>query len=501
MIIVSPTFQDDKVLECEDNQEIVEPIMNDDVEAFAKISGINQNTLIKFKNANKLSMLSCSAPLGSICLVFGAEKCFAFLCEKFNMNELNYDYKDRSPILYAAAGGNLNLFKKAYKFMDKWGNNFKQQKPGKTGDENMCHYAAKFNRFHIVQYLSYKLKQEFNTGADATPLMWACSNNAVDVVRFLVDIVEVNVNAKTKRGWTALHYAVKENAVEATKILLSCSKIDLHDLLIAEKENKDVKNPFSTPLHIAISNGCSENVKALIEAGFIVEKDDYLSFIKFLFNHKLRVTEKVYKPLKDDNKKLECIDAFLDNEKALKEYGEDILVTAINEAYNNVAVAYEFSIKSFSHTCEEVDKHSDVISTQKLMELIAAKVESFDEPEKLPLFDHLSQMKSFDPEWTGDTNKNLILYALDPKKENKPSQSGVNPNQEDNNEESTQKEGIVSKLIQVGVSPNQEDGCGKKIIYYAAEVSESMLNIIVNAPTFDAKKCVMDLVINPVTRK
>ena len=475
MIRVPPACRDYEILKCK-TQEVVKPVITDDVEAFSKIKNVNQNTTIWFTNADPISMIHHTLPLGSLCLIYGAEKCFNYLCDHFEMKDLADDYKERSPLLYAAAGGNLNLFKKVYNMNEAW--------RGRTDKDeaNFCHYAAKYNQLQVVQYIYYHMKKVDNTSANATPLMWACLNNAVDIVRFLVDIIDMDVNTKTVGGWTALHYATKYNNIEATEILLSCSSIDLHNLNLNDPKN-GFTNPYTTPLHFAINNGCAINVKALIDAGFLLTKDDYIEAIKYMYNYEMQNgSSEVYK-YKDDKQKLDCINAFLDNEKALNEYGEVIIIESINEEYKNVDSFWKYTIKSFTRTCEEVNKHADIVSSQNFMKFIASKVGNpkklgDDNPHKWKLFEDLFSISLFNPDWTDENGKNLINYAL-----------------VENNEE------MVSKLIEIRVNPNQEDNNGKKIVSYAAAISESMLNIIIEAPTFDHKKCIMDLITNPASQR
>eukprot|EP01137_Pigoraptor_chileana_P023111 Opistho-2@88890 len=66
-----------------------------------------------------------------------------------------------------------------------------------------------------------------------------------------------DVNAIDGIGWSALHYCGYFNSVEVAALLLQQQGI-----------NPDVKNSqWETPLHVAASNGYTEIVKLLIEAG------------------------------------------------------------------------------------------------------------------------------------------------------------------------------------------------------------------------------------------
>ncbi|MAM71562.1 MAG: hypothetical protein CMP91_10510 [Gammaproteobacteria bacterium] len=106
-----------------------------------------------------------------------------------------------------------------------------------------------------------------------TPLMWAASANQADVVRILIDN-GANINMRSPAlelrgvrqgavsgdfpngGLTALHHAARENAIDATRVL------------IAEGADLNVLDPHDiSPLRFAIINANIDLAKVLVEAG------------------------------------------------------------------------------------------------------------------------------------------------------------------------------------------------------------------------------------------
>jgi uncharacterized protein len=80
-----------------------------------------------------------------------------------------------------------------------------------------------------------------------TALMWAAAEHHPDVVRVLIE-AKANANARTKNGFTALHFAAREGDIESAGLLLAAGvKIDVRSQ--PESESKNVTaggfNPFS----------------------------------------------------------------------------------------------------------------------------------------------------------------------------------------------------------------------------------------------------------------
>lgn len=59
-------------------------------------------------------------------------------------------------------------------------------------------------------------------------LIFAVENNHVEIVKYLVSLKEIEINAQDYIKETALHYAVRDKKIEIIKILLSNAKIDIN---------------------------------------------------------------------------------------------------------------------------------------------------------------------------------------------------------------------------------------------------------------------------------
>ncbi len=89
--------------------------------------------------------------------------------------------------------------------------------------------------------------------AGETPLMMASLQNEIDMVKLMVDQMEVEIN---KTGWTPLHYAATNGNNEIVKFL-----VDHAAYIDAESPNG------TTPLMMAARGGHIETVKLLLDEG------------------------------------------------------------------------------------------------------------------------------------------------------------------------------------------------------------------------------------------
>ncbi|WP_454721138.1 MULTISPECIES: ankyrin repeat domain-containing protein [Cupriavidus] len=89
--------------------------------------------------------------------------------------------------------------------------------------------------------------------AGETPLMMASLQNEFDLVKLMVDQMEVEIN---KTGWTPLHYAATNGNNDIVKYL-----VDHAAYIDAESPNG------STPLMMAARGGHIETVKLLLDEG------------------------------------------------------------------------------------------------------------------------------------------------------------------------------------------------------------------------------------------
>ena len=84
-------------------------------------------------------------------------------------------------------------------------------------------------------------------------LIWSAMRGKIGVILLPAMKYELDVNASTSGGWTALHWAAKDGQVDATRILID---------LGAEV---DATNWVDwTPLHMAAANGKGGVVKFLV---------------------------------------------------------------------------------------------------------------------------------------------------------------------------------------------------------------------------------------------
>ena len=205
-------------------------------------------------------MLKDAPPMPCVCAFFAAKDCFKYLMT-LNFDLRICDAKCRNLGHFAVAGGSMEILREldARDTVDskKGGSIFAQ------GDEKMnqcAHYAAKFGRLDVLQWLWMKGKAELNprNNNGGTPFMWSCSNGQVDVAKFLHDH-GAKTNEKTYFGrWSPLHYAAAQNQVATAEYLLNCDDIEI-DLMRA--------HDGPTPLMTAIENGALDVVKLLVEHG------------------------------------------------------------------------------------------------------------------------------------------------------------------------------------------------------------------------------------------
>lgn len=88
-------------------------------------------------------------------------------------------------------------------------------KIGKTG-ETLLDMAAYHGRFEFVKYLIEHGAEVSTKGGDWTTLMWAVESGNLDLVKYLVEVVKVDVNSKNRSGNTALSAALDRARFDKT---------------------------------------------------------------------------------------------------------------------------------------------------------------------------------------------------------------------------------------------------------------------------------------------
>lgn len=282
--------------------EIISIFIKDDSSSM----GIIKNPYMKiyFENVDPNSMLYVPPTIVSVCLVFGALKCFNYLKEKFGLSEKDLsdpnklDENGRTPLMFAAASGNLQLFIKVLETY-KGSLNLVEKKYG----AHVLHFAAKYNQIKIVKYICFEFGKTGSaypaTFENGTPLMWACKNNAVSVILFFLMNDLQKVNAVTKEKWTPLHYAVKANSIDAVKQLLLHNDIEL----IRETTKND------DPIDFAVRLGYVEILKLLLDANFLYQKENYIEHLNYCLTPSFKYGYGEEKP--EVEKRIECVRLFL----------------------------------------------------------------------------------------------------------------------------------------------------------------------------------------------
>ncbi|WP_422137647.1 ankyrin repeat domain-containing protein [Endozoicomonas sp. ALC020] len=177
----------------------------------------------------------------------------------------------------------------------------------------LFHIAANFNNESLIKDLlsrglHYGLKfyqpcmpdtiDQFcvQTQSGLTVLHEAVLANSYSVVRFLLRVRLIEINAKDDQGNTSLHYAIQNNDIKMIAILLSkgadinimnrLGYTPLHfavqlenqeaiKLLIQKCANLNIRdNKGQTPLHVALRVGNQEAIKSLIQEGANLQLTD-----------------------------------------------------------------------------------------------------------------------------------------------------------------------------------------------------------------------------------
>ncbi|KAJ5078748.1 cyclin-dependent kinase inhibitor 2c-related [Anaeramoeba ignava] len=108
------------------------------------------------------------------------------------------------------------------------------------------------NSLEVIQYLISKgININYKTNRHKTLLHYACKNNSLEVIKYLIS-KGININAKTKRNETILHYACKNNSLEVIEYLIS-KGIDINAKTIW---NETILHSY-TKIHSNWPNLCS----------------------------------------------------------------------------------------------------------------------------------------------------------------------------------------------------------------------------------------------------
>ncbi|KAL6847063.1 hypothetical protein ACP4OV_022916 [Aristida adscensionis] len=151
--------------------------------------------------------------------------------------------------LQAAIDGNLRLLKKMASRVDL-------RVATDANGKNALHFAAVNGRLEIVKYLVEELEFDVNSrGAEGeTPMIFAAAKGSVPVLSYLLEHGGDPATADNK-GCTPLHDAAERGHCGAIRLLLSRGVA------------VDPLNQRGTPLHLAAAKDQDEAVKILLEHG------------------------------------------------------------------------------------------------------------------------------------------------------------------------------------------------------------------------------------------
>ncbi len=161
-------------------------------------------------------------------------------------------FKTTLPIHYAAAHGNMKLFKYLVK------NNAKMFKRDSLG-RNSLHYACLSGNTELINFIlqSDNFNRLYLNSGDnegKTPLHFAAESGNIDAVKLLIRL-GANVRAKTKKEETPLHFAAKSGNIALVNLL--------HDKYLLNFSDKTLM--WENVLNYAVKSGNLKLVKMLSE--------------------------------------------------------------------------------------------------------------------------------------------------------------------------------------------------------------------------------------------
>ena len=200
------------------------------------------------------------------------------------------DFFKTTGIFFAAAGGNLSIFKKFYDLDDTkadkemstpcmyaammgkidivkyiWSRSKDAIKQANRCGKQAIHFAAENGHINVVEFLlSQGVKVNEKDYDNATPLIYASKSGNVELVKFLIEN-KANVNTKTDDGMTALCYAARNGSLSVAKVLV-------------ENGAHFINKNDASPLVEACGSGHLDLVKLFVENGAkvnVVSRDGY----------------------------------------------------------------------------------------------------------------------------------------------------------------------------------------------------------------------------------
>lgn len=120
------------------------------------------------------------------------------------------------------------------------------------------HYASFLGNLEIVKFLIEQDNIDINCKDIElwTPLHWAIHRGHAEIVKLLLKHKKIDINAKTNNLRTPLHNAMKELNLEIIKLLLSADNIEINCIESMQG---------LTPLHIAIYHRYFDAIQILMK--------------------------------------------------------------------------------------------------------------------------------------------------------------------------------------------------------------------------------------------
>lgn len=269
----------------DDSESVFNTILHDDVSAFSAFVIDEEDTkkYLKFNKSFPKIIDDCPSIL-SLAAFFGSADIVDYLlglgAEVRVMN-----FRRVSTVFFAAAGGNLTIYKKICSIDDSVID---------IDRITPCMYAAKMGKVDIVKYIWSRNKNiiEMKDYKGMHAIHHAAQNGHVNVVDFLLS-QGVKISETDNGGYTPLIFAAESGSVELIKYLIE------HKAKVNEKANDGM-----TALCIASRNGFLSIVKILIDNGapFInkgktsplieASGSGHLDIVKFLVEKGARVNSK-----------------------------------------------------------------------------------------------------------------------------------------------------------------------------------------------------------------
>lgn len=280
--------------------------------------------------------------------------------------QLLYETKDdMTPYIYAVSQNIyilMGLDKAVKKLNEK---RDMQKKPwnitNKNGD-NIIHLAIKNNKMDILKYILTKIVIDINLKnvENKTPLIVAVEEDNIEAIKLLLKSEKIKLNEKDKNGQTALHYAIILNKMEIFKELMK-KRVGKNEL------NRDNK----TPLALAIEKDRKEMAIDLLKKGgkleYVNRKGEYVKLLEEMSKKKLPIEKSILSYLQGKRYKKS-------GRRSKEAYKK--LLERISNNYKNLCekIDEEFNIKEVENFAKELKLKTKEGGKKEMCKKIAYKL-------------------------------------------------------------------------------------------------------------------------------